>query len=209
MSKDQYIEKIIELYTMISYYSQNECMVEYLKILEGSSTYQTHLFDSNFNVEKSTDNDDYIPVKCILGFNPEGILVLTPEREKVTFYEYTAIENWGISVNYFVITINYENQKIRRLYFNTGETNVIQTIIEIYGCLIAGLGLRKIQTIIEEKDKKFANNTQIRRVATKYSRDTKYDYSNKRSTNFENERDPSFTFPILPNDSSDEIDKKL
>ena len=141
-------------------------MVEYLKILEGSSTYQTHLFDSNFNVEKSTDNDDCIPVKCILGFNPEGILVLTPEREKVTFYEYTAIENWGTSVNYFVITINYENQKIRRLYFNTGETNVIQTIMEIYGCLIAGLGLRKIQTIIEEKDKKFANNTQIRRVAT-------------------------------------------
>ena len=207
MSKDQYIEKIIELYTMFSYYSQNECMVEYLKTLEGCSTYQTHLFDSKFNDEKSTDNEDYIPKKCILGFKPDGILVLTPEREKVTFYEYTAIKNWGISVNYFVISISYENQKLRRLYFNTGETNVIQTIMEIYGCFIAGLDLKKIQSIIDERGNKFASNTQTRRIATKYSRDTEYDFSNKRSTTFQNERTPSFTFPILPHDSSDEIDK--
>ena len=79
--------------------------------------------------------------------------------------------------------------------------------MEIYGCLIAGLGLKKIQSIIEERDNKFANNTQTRRVATKYSRDTEYDFSNKRSTSFPNERSASFTFPILPIDSSDEIDK--
>ena len=79
--------------------------------------------------------------------------------------------------------------------------------MEIYGCFIAGLDLKKIQSIIDERGNKFANNTQTRRIATKYSRDTEYDFSNKRSTSFQNERSPSFTFPILPQDSSDEIGK--
>ena len=206
MSKDQYIEKIIELYTIFSYYPQNECKREYLKLLEGNQTFRTHQFDSKFVENKSSDNEDYIPVNCILGFQPEGIIILNEEREKVAFYEYVTIKNWGISATYFVICISFDNKKLRRLYFNIGETNVIQTIMEIYGCFIAGIGFKDIQTIIEERDKKFSKNTQTRRVATKYSRDTEYDFSEKRSNSQEVfDSKQSFVFPILPRDT---IEKK-
>ena len=43
-------------------------------------------------------------------------------------------------------------KKSRKLYFSTGETNVIQTLMEIYSCLIAGLSYKDIKTIIEERD---------------------------------------------------------
>ena len=198
MSKDQYIEKIIELYTMLSYYPKNECKVEYLKVLDGNATFQTHQFDSKFNENKSTDNDDNIPINCILGFQPEGILVLNREREKVAFYEYVKIKNWGISMNYFLICISEDNNSLRKLYFRTGETNVIQTLMEIYSCFIAGLSIKEIQTIIEERDKKFANNRQTKRKATKFDRDSVHDAYGK--TNNEYDKNKSFGFPILPND---------
>ena len=51
--------------------------------------------------------------------------------------------------------------------------------MEIYGCFIAGLSYKDIQTIIEERDNKFAKNRQTKRVATKYFRDTEYEYSEK------------------------------
>ena len=200
MSKDQYKEKVMECYTMFAYYSQNECKLEYLKVLEGNITYQTQQFDSKFNDTKSSDNEDNIPFNCILGFQPEGIVILDTDREKVAFYEYVTIKNWGISSQFFVICISLDNQKLRRLYFNTGETNVIQTLMEIYGCLIAGIGLKDIQTIIEERDNKFVNNTQTRRVATKYSRDMDYDFSDKRTNSIEISHSHSFVFPILPQD---------
>ena len=202
MSKDQYIEKIIELYTMFSYYSKNECKREYMKLLEGNQTFRTHQFDSKFVENKSSDNEDYIPEKCILGFQPEGIIVLNTEREKVAFYEYISIKNWGISATFFVICISFDNKKLRRLYFNTGETNVIQTMMEIYGCFIAGISFKDIQTIIEERDKKFSKNTQTRRVATKYSRDTDYDFSEKMNNSEEYyDSKQSIVFPILPSEA--------
>ena len=200
MPKSQYIEKVIGLYTMLSYYSERECKIQYLKVLEGNTTYQTQQFDSKFNETKSSDNEDNIPFDCILGFQPEGIVVLDSNREKVAFYEYVTIKNWGISSHFFVICISLENSKLRRLYFNTGETNVIQTLMEIYGCLIAGIGLKDIQTIVEERDNKFVNNTQTKRIATKYSRDMDYDFSDKRTASVEYEHSHSFVFPILPQD---------
>ena len=200
MSRDQYIEKVMELYSMLSYYSEKECKIQYLKVLEGNLTYQTHQFDSKFNEVKSSDNEDNIPLNCILGFQPEGIVVLDTNREKVAFYEYVTIKNWGISSHFFVICISLDNRKLRRLYFNTGETNVIQTIMEIYGCLIAGIGLKDIQTIIEERDSKFANNTQTKRIATKYSRDMDFDFYDKRTYSIKYEHLHSFVFPILPQD---------
>ena len=213
MSKDQFIEKIIELYTMFSYYSKNECKIEYIKVLKENQIFHTHQFDSKFNEFKSSDNDDNIPQNCILGFQPEGIIVLNMDREKVVFYEYVTIKNWGISKNSLVMCIGYDNKKLRRLYFNTGETNVIQTLMEIYVSLIAGLSHKDIKTIIEERDNKFSKNTQTRRVATKYTRETEYENIDKRKTTTAIKRvlSSSFYIPVLPDDKKyyDEDDKEL
>ena len=72
-------------------------------------------------------------------------------------------------------------------------------IMEIYGCLLAGISFKDIQTIIEERDKKFASTTQTKRIATKYSRDMDYDYLEKAHSR-------SFVFPILPGDNGDKED---
>ncbi len=197
MTKDQYIEKIIELYSMFSYYAKNECKMEYIKILEKNITFHTQQFGSKFLEDKSTDNEDNIPENCILGFQPEGIIVMNTNREKVVFYEYVTIKNWGISISYFVLTITLDNLKLRRLYFSTGETNVIQTIMEIYGCFLAGISFKNIKIIIEDRDKKFINNTQTKRFATKYSRDMDYDYLEKAHS-------LSLVFPILPADKEND-----
>ena len=76
--------------------------------------------------------------------------------------------------------------------------------MEIYGCLIAGLSLKDIQTIIEERDNKFSKNTQVRRVATKYSRETEYDTSSRSKSFIKREREKSYSFffPVLPDDES-------
>ena len=183
---------------MFSYYSKNECKIEYLKLLEEKQTFRTHQFDSKFNESKSSDNEDCIPLNCILGFQPEGILVLNKDREKVAFYEYVTIKNWGISSTFFVICISLDNKKLRRLYFNTGQTNVIQTIMEIYGCIIAGVSYKDMQTIIEERDIKFNKVAQTRRIATKYSREIDYDFSEKIKISEEYDSKLSIVFPILP-----------
>ena len=101
-------------------------------------------------------------------------------------------------MNYFLICLSEDNDRLRKLYFRTGETNVIQTMMEIYSCFIAGLSIKEIQAIIEERDKKFANNRQTKRKATKFDRDSVYDAYGK--TNTEYDKNKSFGFPILPND---------
>ena len=199
MSKDQWIEKIMELYTIFAFFPKRECKIEYLKLLEGNPFYQMHLFDSKFDVLKSSDNDDIIPETCILGFKPEGIVVFSKEREKITFYEYAIIKNWGISANIFVINISLDNSAMRKLYFQTGETNVIQTIMEMYGCIIAGKSLSEMQSILEERDKKFNKNAQTKRIATKYKREQDYEFSSK-SSGVLSEGSSSFVFPIMAND---------
>ena len=85
--------------------------------------------------------------------------------------------------------------------------------MEIYVSLIAGLSYKDIKTIIEERDKKFSKNTQTRRVATKYTRETEYENIDKRKTTAAIRRvqSSSFYLPILPDDKKffDEDDKEL
>ena len=118
MSNDQWIEKIMEFYSYFMNYEQNECKKEYINSLMNHSTYKTQLFDAKFDVKKSSDNSDNIPFECILGFKQEGIQIFDMNLDSIIFYEYKQIENWGVSPNFFVITINeLNNRPNRKLYF--------------------------------------------------------------------------------------------
>ena len=172
MSNDQWIEKIMEFYSYFMNYEQNECKKEYINSLMNHSTYKTQLFDAKFDVKKSSDNSDNIPFECILGFKQEGIQIFDMNLDSIIFYEYKQIENWGVSPNFFVITINeLNNRPNRKLYFHTGETNVIQTIMIIYGFFIAGKDIREMTEEIDKRDSKFDNNRLNRRVTSKYLRE--------------------------------------
>ena len=172
MSNDQWIEKIMEFYSYFMNYEQNECKKEYINSLMNHSTYKTQLFDAKFDVKKSSDNSDNIPFECILGFKQEGIQIFDMNLDSIVFYEYKQIENWGVSPNFFVITINeLNNRPNRKLYFHTGETNVIQTIMIIYGFFIAGKDIREMTEEIDKRDSKFDNNRLNRRVTSKYLRE--------------------------------------
>ena len=172
MSNDQWIEKIMEFYSYFMNYEQNECKKEYINSLMNHSTYKTQLFDAKFDVKKSSDNSDNIPFECILGFKQEGIQIFDMNLDSIIFYEYKQIENWGVSPNFFVITINeLNNRPNRKLYFHTGETNVIQTMMIIYGFFIAGKDIREMTEEIDKRDSKFDNNRLNRRVTSKYLRE--------------------------------------
>ena len=172
MSNDQWIEKIMEFYSYFMNYEQNECKKEYINSLMNHSTYKTQLFDAKFDVKKSSDNSDNIPFECILGFKQEGIQIFDMNLDSIIFYEYKQIENWGVSPNFFVITINeLNNRPNRKLYFHTGETNVIQTIMIIYGFFIAGKDIREMTEEIDKRDSQFDNNRLNRRVTSKYLRE--------------------------------------
>ena len=82
-----------------------------------------------------------------------------------------------------------ENDNIKRLHFKTGQTNVIQTLLEVYGHLLVGTSLFEITALIEERDKKFENFTSVKRIPSKYYRDIEKD----------NE-----VFPIMPTESNQE-----
>ena len=172
MSNDQWIEKIMEFYSYFMNYEQNECKKEYINSLMNHSTYKTQLFDAKFDVKKSSDNSDNIPFECILGFKQEGIQIFDMNLDSIVFYEYKQIENWGVSPNFFVITINeLNNRPNRKLYFHTGETNVIQTIMIIYGFFIVGKDIREMTEEIDKRDSQFDNNRLNRRVTSKYLRE--------------------------------------
>ena len=169
MSNDQWIEKIMEFYSYFMNYEQNECKKEYINSLMNHSTYKTQLFESKFDIKKSTDNSDNLPFDCILGFKQEGIQIFDMNLEPISFYEYNQIENWGVSPNFFVITVTGLNNKPnRKIYFHTGETNVIQTIMTIYSYLIAGKDIREMTDAIDKRDAKFDNNRLNRRVTSNY-----------------------------------------
>ena len=172
MSNDQWIEKIMEFYSYFMNYEKNECKKEYINSLMNHSTYKTQLFDAKFDVKKSSDNSDNIPFECILGFKQEGIQIFDMNLDSIVFYEYKQIENWGVSPNFFVITINeLNNRPNRKLYFHTGETNVIQTMMIIYGFFIAGKDIREMTEEIDKRDSQFDNNRLNRRVTSKYLRE--------------------------------------
>ena len=192
MSNDRWIEKIMEFYSYFMSYEQNECKKEYIKLLEKHDTFKTQLFDCKFDEKKSGENIDNIPMECILGFKQEGIQIFDMKKEKICFYEYTRIQNWGVSMNYFVISINEDNNPLnRKFYFQTGETNVIQTIMIIYGYFIAGKSIREMIQSIEERDSSFDNNRNIKRIPTKYIKE-KEEYKNEE--NYKNYK-KFFVFP--------------
>ena len=51
-----------------------------MKLLERNPIFHTQQFVAKFNEDKSSDNEDYLPLQCILGFQTEGIVVLNKKR---------------------------------------------------------------------------------------------------------------------------------
>ena len=176
MSNDQWIEKIMEFYSYFMNYEQNDCKKEYIKLLENHSTFKTQLFECKFDEKKSGENIDDIPDECILGFKPEGIQIFNMNKEKICFYEYTRIQHWGVSMNFFVISVFQDsNHPNKKFYFHTGETNVIQTIMIIYGYFIVGKNIKEMTKSIDERDSSFDNNRNNKRIPTKYIKEKEDD----------------------------------
>ena len=176
MSNDQWIEKIMEFYSYFMNYEQNDCKKEYIKLLENHSTFKTQLFQCKFDEKKSGENIDDIPDECILGFKPEGIQIFNMNKEKICFYEYTRIQHWGVSMNFFVISVFQDsNHPNKKFYFHTGETNVIQTIMIIYGYFIVGKNIKEMTKSIDERDSSFDNNRNNKRIPTKYIKEKEDD----------------------------------
>ena len=155
MTQSQWIEKIMQFYSIISSFPKNESKWNYLEELKEDKLYQTHQFEAKFNFSKSGTNDDNITDDCIIGFKPDGIMILDSERNEIIFYKYEIIMNWGISNNQFIICISNIDNDIRKVCFFTSQTKVIQTIIEIYCNIIAGKDMKEIANIINLNDKKF------------------------------------------------------
>ena len=197
MSNDQWIEKIMEFYSYFMDYEQNICQKEYIKLLENHNTFNTQLFYCKFDEKKSSEINVNIPEECILGFKQDGIQIFDIDKNKIIFYEYIHIKTWGVSPNFFVIFIEKENSKInQKLYFHTGETNVIQTIMTIYSYFIAGKSLREITNNIEERDSSFDNNRTNKRIPSKYFRE-KEDKLDEHYKNFKK-------FFVFPNSSMED-----
>ena len=191
MSNDQWIEKIMEFYSYFMNYEQTVCKKEYIKLLENHSTFKAQLFDCKFDEKKSSENIDNIPEECILGFKQDGIQIFDNDKNKIIFYEYIHIQMWGVSPNFFVISIEKENSQIKqKYYFHTGETNVIQTIMTIYSFFIAGKSLREMTNNIDKRDSSFDNNRTNKRIPSKYfkEKEDKFDEHYKNFKKF-------FVFP--------------
>ena len=155
LTQSQWIEKIIQFYSIISSFPKKDAKWNYLEELKEDKLYQTQQFEAKFNFSKSGTNDDNITDDCIIGFKPDGILILDSERNEIVFYKYEIIMNWGISNNQFIICISTIDNNIRKVCFFTSQTKVIQNIIEIYCNIIAGKDMKEIQNIIKLNDKKF------------------------------------------------------
>ena len=204
MSNDQWIEKIMEFYSFFMNYNMNDAKNEYINLLEKNDAFKTQLFDCKFDEKNSSDNDDEIPLECILGFKQSGIQVFNKSKEKIIFYEYINIKNWGVSPHLFVISVDKGNSTIlRKLYFETGETNVIQSIMTIYGYFIAGKSLKEITKCIEERDSSFDNNRNSKRIPTKYIKEKEED---KNVNNYKNYK-KFFVFPNYFHNNNKELNK--
>jgi len=155
LTQSQWIEKIIQFYSIISSFPKKDAKWNYLEEIKEDKLYQTQQFEAKFNFSKSGTNDDNITDDCIIGFKPDGILILDSERNEIVFYKYEIIMNWGISNNQFIICISTIDNNIRKVCFFTSQTKVIQNIIEIYCNIIAGKDMKEIQNIIKLNDKKF------------------------------------------------------
>ena len=140
--------------------------------MEKCPTYQAQLFDSIFLESKSSNLKIPIPEECILGFKPDRIVLFDKKKNEVKSFMYETILNWGISRESFVLTVldNKDDEAYARYHFKTGQTNVIQTLMEVYTHLLVGTSLPKITAIVEERDKQFENFTSAKRVPSKYDR---------------------------------------
>ena len=136
-----------------------------------------------------------------MGFKQEGIQIFDRNKEKICFYDYTHIQSWGVSMHLFVIAVNDDSKRPnRKFYFHTGETNVIQTIMIIYGYFIAGKSIKEMIKTIEERDPSFDNNRNIKRIPTKYIKEKEEDKNEENYRGYKK----FFVFPNWSYNNKDE-----
>lgn len=167
--KKQWATLVLEMYGGLKDVSRGEAKWQYLQQLSMVELYQTHQFDASFNLKKSGTNNDNIPDECIIALKPEGILILSRERNEVVFYKYETIMNWGISKNQLILCVSNIDNEIKKVCFYTMQTKVMQILIEIYCNLKAGKTMKEIRDIIKVYDKKFENISTRKRHAIKLS----------------------------------------
>ena len=163
MSAEDWREKILEQYRKVNELKKNDAKWEYVQELKNLCTYQTQQFYGKYNEQKSGTNEDDIPDECIIGFRPDGILILDREHNEIVLYKYETIMNWGISKNQLIICISTSMNEIKRICFFTSQTKVIQTLIEIYCNLMIGKTIKDIQEVVKDYDVKFGKIDSSRR----------------------------------------------
>ena len=163
MSAEDWREKILEQYRKVNDLKKNDAKWEYIQELKNLCTYQTQQFYGKYNEQKSGTNEDDIPEECIIGFRPDGILILDREHNEIVLYKYETIMNWGISKNQLIICISTSMNEIKRICFFTSQTKVIQTLIEIYCNLMIGKTIKDIQEVVKDYDTKFGKIDSSRR----------------------------------------------
>ena len=163
MSAEDWREKILEQYRKVNDLKKNDAKWEYIQELKNLCTYQAQQFYGKYNEQKSGTNEDDIPDECIIGFRPDGILILDREHNEIVLYKYETIMNWGISKNQLILCISTSMNEIKRICFFTSQTKVIQTLIEIYCNLIIGKTIKDIQEVVKDYDVKFGKIDSTRR----------------------------------------------
>jgi hypothetical protein len=163
MPAEDWREKILEQYRKVNELKKNDAKWEYIQELKNLCTYQTQQFYGKYNEQKSGTNEDDIPDECIIGFRPDGILILDREHNEIVLYKYETIMNWGISKNQLIICISTSMNEIKRICFFTSQTKVIQTLIEIYCNLMIGKTIKDIQDVVKDYDVKFGKIDSSRR----------------------------------------------
>ena len=155
MSAVDWKERIAGQYKKVNDIKKNDAKWHYIQELKDLPTYQMQQFNAKYNEQKSGTNEDEIPEKCILGFKPDGIMILDREHNEIVFYKYEIIMNWGISKNQLIICLSTSMNEIKRVCFFTSQTKVIQSLIEIYCNLLVGKTIKDIQDVVKNYDTKF------------------------------------------------------
>lgn len=165
LSEDQWKYNIMEQYKQAKSITKNEAKWNYIQELKTLTTFQVQQFNAKFNYQKSGQNDDDIPDKCVIGLKPEGIIILDRERNEIVFYNYESIMNWGISRSQLVLCISTQMNETKRICFFTSQTKIIQTLIETYCNLMVGKTMNDVQEIVQGYDKKFESIDASRRTS--------------------------------------------
>ena len=163
MPAEDWRERILEQYRKVNELKKNDAKWEYIQELKNLCTYQAQQFYGKYNEQKSGTNEDDIPDECIIGFRPDGILILDREHNEIVLYKYETIMNWGISKNQLIICISTSMNEIKRICFFTSQTKVIQALIEIYTNLMIGKTIKDIQEVVKDYDTKFGKIDSSRR----------------------------------------------